>query len=111
MSVFIKDMEMPSRCYGCEFCEWSNLHQTMACKRYNFEPCFEDNSREFYKKRAEFCPLVEVSAPHGRLIDADALLEDVRKNSVSYSADDFAHEWVDVQPTVIEAERRTDEAD
>ena len=29
---------------------------------------------------------------HGRLIDADALLEDVRKNSVSYSADDFAHE-------------------
>ena len=48
---------------------------------------------------------------HGRLIDADALLEDVRKNSVSYSADDFAHEWVDVQPTVIEAERRTDEAD
>lgn len=55
-------------------------------------------------KRPEWCPLVDVPAPHGRLIDADALLEDVRKNSVSYSADDFAHEWVDVQPTVIEAE-------
>jgi hypothetical protein len=47
---------------------------------------------------------VPLPKKHGRLIDADALLEDVRKNSVSYSADDFAHEWVDVQPTVIEAE-------
>ena len=41
--------------------------------------------------------------PHGRLIDADELLNDVRKNSESYFADDFAHEWVDRQPTVIEA--------
>ena len=35
-----------------------------------------------------------------KLIDADALIEDVRKNSTSYFADDFAHEWVDKQPTV-----------
>jgi hypothetical protein len=35
-----------------------------------------------------------------RLIDADALIEDVRKNSVSYFADDFAREWVDKQPTI-----------
>ena len=41
--------------------------------------------------------------PHGRLIDTDVLLNDVRKNSESYFADDFAHEWVDRQPTVIEA--------
>ena len=40
---------------------------------------------------------------HGRLIDADALLSDVRQNSASYFADDFAHEWVDVAPTVIPA--------
>ena len=35
-----------------------------------------------------------------RLIDADALVEDIRKNSASYFADDFGHEWVDVQPTI-----------
>lgn len=35
-----------------------------------------------------------------RLIDADALMEDIRKNSASYFADDFAHEWVDKQSTV-----------
>lgn len=37
-----------------------------------------------------------------RLIDADVLIEDVRKNSASYFADDFAHEWVDRQPTIEE---------
>lgn len=34
-----------------------------------------------------------------RLIDADALMLDIRKHSESYFADDFAHEWVDRQPT------------
>lgn len=36
----------------------------------------------------------------GRLIDADKLMEDVRKNSESYFADDFAKQWVDRQQTV-----------
>lgn len=35
-----------------------------------------------------------------RYIDADALIEDIRKHSESYFADDFAHEWVDQQPTI-----------
>lgn len=35
-----------------------------------------------------------------RLIDADALIDDIRKHSESYFADDFAHIWVDKQPTV-----------
>lgn len=43
--------------------------------------------------------------PHGRLIDAEALLADVRAHSESYFADDFAHEWVDVAPTIIPADK------
>ena len=76
MSVLIKNMKMPSRCFDCTFSKWSNLHQTKACNcgSHYFKPCFEDNSEEFYEKRADFCPLVEVPAPHGRLIDADALI-------------------------------------
>ncbi len=35
-----------------------------------------------------------------RMIDADALLDDVRSHCESYFADDFAREWVDKQPTV-----------
>ena len=49
------------------------------------------------------CEEYEAIPDHGRLIDADALLSDVKQNSASYFADDFAHEWVDVAPTVIPA--------
>ena len=103
MSVLVKGMEMPENCRDCEFwCMYRNSHR-MYCKSINRQ-LEADEENEIGKKRLSDCPLIEVPAPHGRLIDADALLEDVRKNSVSYSADDFAHEWVDVQPTVIEAE-------
>ena len=44
--------------------------------------------------------------PHGRLIDADELIDDVRRHSESYFADDFAHEWVDKAPTVIPADNQ-----
>ena len=102
MSVLIKGMEMPEDCRECPLemfyinCGDTRCRATnkFLAKNYNIP----------FSGRPDWCPLVEVPAPHGRLIDADALLEDVRKNSVSYSADDFAHEWVDVQPTVIEAE-------
>lgn len=85
MSILIKNMEMPKNCDTCFLSKWDTCNERFYCM-------FDE------------CPLVEVPVPHDRLIDAGALLEDVRKNSVSYSADDFAHEWVDVQPTVIEAE-------
>lgn len=52
----------------------------------------------------EFPSLKAIAVPdHGRLIDADALMLDVRKHSESYFADDFAHEWVDKAPTIIPA--------
>ena len=41
-----------------------------------------------------------------RLIDADALITDVRKNSESYFADDFTREWLDRQPTIDAVEVR-----
>ena len=105
MSVLVKDMEMPETCDECEFHCYHSYGEYVCVAAPLLYPFNLANSKG---RRKSWCPLVEVPAPHGRLIDADALLEDVRKNSVSYSADDFAHEWVDVQPTVIEAERRTD---
>lgn len=92
MSVMIKGMEMPYCCQECDFCRWSNLHQTAACERHGYDPCFEDYSREHLSKRAHFCPLVEVK-PHGRLIDAEKLLID---HGLKLT-EEFA-------PTVIEAE-------
>ena len=73
MSILIKGLIMPSCCDGCTFSDWSNLHQTASCKLHDYDPCFADHSREYTDKRADFCPLVEVPVPHGRLIDRDAL--------------------------------------
>lgn len=88
MSILIKGMEMPK--YG-------HINVRIYADGAVCEPTT--------------CPIVWRNVgnaapvpPHGRLIDADELLNDVRKHSESYFADDFAHEWVDVAPTVIEAE-------
>ena len=87
MGVLIKDMEMPRGCYDCTL--------ESICGRW------AKHDAEWQKtNRDEDCPLVSVP-PHGRLIDADALIDDVRRNSESYFADDFAHEWVDNAPTII----------
>lgn len=100
MSILIKGMEMPKNCNECKFGTWSNLHQTAACKRHDFEPCFKDHSREYMEKRADFCPLVEVPTPHGDLIDADKLREDYPMENLY---------MIDNAPTVIEAEEGEDE--
>ena len=51
--------------------------------------------------RPDWCPLVEVPTPHGRLIDADALMRDIEEYHLSDGK--FQH-WVEVQQTIIEAE-------
>lgn len=69
MSVLIKGMEMPKNCAECEFHQsgypdWCDL-SIRARDIHNTEI------------RQEWCPLVEVPTPHGRLIDADELYEKI----------------------------------
>lgn len=116
MSVLIKDMEMPSCCGGCGFSDWSNLHQTLSCSKHYFEPCFEDYSKEYMEKRADFCPLIEIPEPHGDLIDRDAFRVDCGMGEncdkcendsrnceydFIYTKMDFCG-WIDDAPIVIE---------
>lgn len=87
MTVLIKDMKMPKSCAECRF----NSHCD-GCQGYmNFCTATEGGKsigcdRESYGKivpagveitptdrRMEWCPLVDVPVPHGRLIDADLL--------------------------------------
>ena len=97
MGVYIKGMTMPKSCFECDLYDDENNF----CKAQKEYMPFASLGRDY--KDAN-CPMVEVPEPHGRLIDEDKLMDDVKKNSASYFADDFAREWVDVQPTVIEAE-------
>ena len=76
MSVLIKGMEMPKACEWCSFISTFTTESGLGCR------C-EVEKFEFwdYSKRQENCPLVEIPTPHGRLIDADRLMEVIEKNS------------------------------
>ena len=89
MSVLIKGMEMPKTCTMC----WLSPICPVWVK--------EVSKHKGYDDRLSDCPLVEVPTPHGRLIDEDKLMRDISGYHVSDGK--FQH-WVDVQPTVIEAE-------
>ena len=94
MSVLIKDMKTPKRCLDCPMYDCYNYN----CQMYTFGIPARYNRDG--STRPEWCELVEVPA-HGRLIDADKLMRDMSEYHVSDGK--FQH-WVDVQPTVIEAE-------
>ena len=105
MSVLIRGMTMPENCDVCMFSDWSNLHQTSACKICEYDPCFDDFSREHLSKRANFCPLAEVKSPHGDLIDRDALNLDYEVEMADHwkTAHEIAN-CVKYAPVAIEAE-------
>ena len=104
MSMIVKGMEMPKNCAGCPIC------------------CGLPYQHRDEKGRRPDCPLVEISTPHGRLIDLDKFKSDYGMNdecakcdkelrgsvrecetNFSYRKMDFCG-WLDDADTVIEAE-------
>ena len=65
MSVLIKGMKMPKDCIGCPFDD-EDYYRCNAIMRENYNR----------KGRPDYCPLVELQTPHGRLIDADELIKE-----------------------------------
>lgn len=112
MSILIKDMEMPTQCQLCP-CSDDESRYCRAANKYI--PMFG---------KPKFCPLVYIP-PHGRLIDADALANEMRKRQenaidwLKHASDhdiavrangivSFIYEiklTLDKQPTIIEAEQ------
>ena len=103
MSVIIKGMEMPEKCQYCCLLRYYHENGNVWCNANN-TLLKQGWYTEIDIKRPETCPLVEIPEKHGRLIDADALIADVRENSESYFAEDYNREWLEKQPTVFEAE-------
>ena len=68
MSVFIKGMEMPNTCWHCMFRDWNISYTATFCEATKKRIGTEHDA---LSGRLPDCPLVEVSVPHGRLIDAD----------------------------------------
>lgn len=118
MSVLIKGMEMPKGCAVCPYCDrnWSKpkCHAKSVKGRYMSQKLFLSSRRQ------DWCPFVEVPTPHGRLIDADALMDGWMhlRDAIKYgnkNAEQQRHSYstmmmyeianeIDDAPTIIEAE-------
>lgn len=103
MSVFIKGMEMPENCSRCDFIK---LNAAVRCFLFTG-----------INGRAKDCPLVEISTPHGRLIDGDKLLDKMSNYTDNEGAKmpfgyddalihrDSACFMIENAPTLVESEK------
>ena len=71
MSVLIKGSIMPLMCEECPCYD---------CDDYSCKATGRGVIEYRYDGRPDNCPLVEIPTPHGRLIDADRLLESIKTN-------------------------------
>ena len=107
MGVYIKGIKMPKSCSDCfaERCIGSDF----GCDILGFD---DANTTCFTRERRKDCPLIHVQ-PHGRLIDADAILGKI--NAIISAHPDEAdlyeqdavivRDWLRSEPTVIEREK------
>ena len=100
VAILIKNMEMPKTCSDCP------IDYDFVCCQF-FDKSWVAMGFDNTEGRHLDCPLVELTKPHGRLIDADEL-----KNKYSgwYNMIDgksiraVQAKEIDWMPTVIEAE-------
>jgi hypothetical protein len=93
MDILVKGMDMPCMCCLCPCHDWDTETDRYYCQALKDEPRIIDENT-----RRDDCPLVEVSTPHGRLIDADALpLKDIDNSN-------YPSNYIKAAPTIIKAE-------
>ena len=104
MGVYIEGMEMPKSCIACHlhFVEKRPEYGLTICCQYS-DGVISWRDKAFNNGRLASCGIVPVP-PHGRLIDADALLEDVRQSASEQDAENLNDWWVGEMPTIIPAE-------
>ena len=73
MSVLIKGMKMPSSCEKCRFSGFGGLRNERVVCMFTGANAYMNEVQYL-----DDCPLIPVP-PHGRLIDADALMETFRE--------------------------------
>ena len=91
-SIIVKGMKMPSNCAHC------------ICANDDTRYCAAAHEYIPMLGKPDFCPLVALPDKHGRLVDADALIEDVDGDLTDSIAEGRAIEKIMEAKTVIEAE-------
>ena len=98
MGIYVKGARMPNCCLECMLYNGHGCKATMQM----FHPITNVGVR------VDSCPLVEVEEPHGRLIDADALADDLEYDAANeqdiYKANCASWLRSNCNQTIIEAE-------
>lgn len=98
MSVVVIGMEMPPRCLNCPFKQFLLLGERNICLANGGKLIKYTD----FSERDKDCPLVSLPEKHGRLIDAEALMERIDKCWINDGW--WVEGKVDETPTVVEAE-------
>lgn len=122
---FYVDLEMPKDCPMCPFANYDMFNTFSGCNITSGKRWAVKNDKDYAESstRPDWCPLIEVPEPHGRLIDADALINEFKilqsgreifgmelDSSFLSSGQELSTEWYCVEdaiedaPTIIEAE-------
>lgn len=112
MGTYIKGMEMPKRCVGCacyDRTRGDEIYTYDGCNalgmRFNENVSYGANIHDPFEGIYKDCPLVPVKTPHGRLIDADALVDTVVfHTNIPADTKEFIEDLIGIAPTVIDAE-------
>lgn len=113
---FYVDLEMPEDCPMCPFANYDMFSTFCGCNIVRGKRWAVKNDKDYAESstRPDWCPLIEVPEPHGRLGDLDRLEQmfvDIDNATYSgfdgtepfYSAEDAA-QIIRLAPTVIPAE-------
>ena len=105
MSVIIRGMKMPTNCMDCCF-QYDDPNGCYCWAADGKE--FEDGVDIYEFKRAEWCPLSALPENHGRLVDADELLNNAKEQSGPMTGDGWdnlgVYALIERQETVVEVE-------
>lgn len=93
MGVYIKDMEVPTSCAVCGWGSYVGNGRAMCLKT-----SMTEKTDIMSNRRPDWCPLIEVKSPHGRLIDANKATEESMKRTGKRLL------AIDTALTIIEAE-------
>lgn len=93
--ILIKGMEMPQKCGQCKLFHAEHPMYCLAVEGHRTV------GAPYGMPRPDWCPLVEVKEPHGKLIDADEIVMPCLETTAD-------QKWMEIAikstPTVIEAE-------
>lgn len=103
MSVLIRGLSKPENCFSCPFFDVYSPTRSSGDEDYQCDLFVSLDYWQASGKADKACPLVEISTPHGRLIDADALVKSMRGFSYAWG-ERMNDEWIGEAPTIIESE-------